>query len=38
VAAADPVSWTAEEFVLIERLVGWNTHVVHKGWQLGSAG
>jgi RNA 2',3'-cyclic 3'-phosphodiesterase len=37
VASADPVSWPVEEFFLIESLVGWTRHVVHKSWRLGSA-
>lgn len=35
VEAADPVSWTVEEFLLIESLVGWTRHVVHRRWPLG---
>jgi 2'-5' RNA ligase len=36
VEAADPVSWTVESFVLVESLVGWTRHVVHRTWLLGT--
>lgn len=34
VTAVDGVSWTVEDFVLIEGLVGWTEHVVHGRWRL----
>lgn len=34
VEPADPVSWRVREFVLIESLVGWSEHRVHRRWRL----
>lgn len=34
VAPANPVSWRVSEFVLIESLVGWSEHRVHRSWRL----
>lgn len=33
----DPISWTADELVLIESLVGHSKHVVRAAWPLGEA-
>lgn len=33
----DPVSWTAEEVVLVESLVGQSKHLVRAAWPLGGA-
>lgn len=35
---AEAVSWTVENFVLIESLVGRGEHVVHRRWALGPRG
>jgi RNA 2',3'-cyclic 3'-phosphodiesterase len=34
VASIDPVSWTVEELLLVESLVGEATHIVHGRWPL----
>lgn len=34
VAAAEPVSWRVEDFLLIESLVGRTEHLVHGRWSL----
>jgi 2'-5' RNA ligase len=35
IEAADPLSWTVREFLLIESLVGWTEHRVRGRWSLG---
>lgn len=34
VQPADPVSWRVRGFVLIESLVGWTEHRIHRRWRL----
>lgn len=33
----DPISWTADELVLVESLVGRSRHIVRGAWSLGEA-
>lgn len=32
--AIDPISWTADRLLLVESLVGLNTHKIHAEWRL----